>query len=551
MAGHRDWVCTIAFSADGRSIASGGCDWGFHRGHDWPRPPHRGPEQCEWKLWDVATGKLRRTVNETGRMLSLVLAPGGETLGCGIGKEVRVYELATEAPARVVARHAADVTSVAFTPDGAALVSGSHDQTVQRTNLATGSVEWQAPGYFEQVNSVALSDDGSLLVTGSSDQRFARGRLTADAPEIGPGAVRLWDARTGRMLRRLGDPREQVMAVAISADGGRVAAGGAIEGDKGAVHVWDAASGALIWSSHDHASEVLAIALAADGKLLATGAADGTVHVLDAQTGQIVQTLAGHKGGATSLAFLPDGKVLYCGEGHGGSRSWDVATGRPLHICKVAESKAELFTIDRRLTSLGLSRDGATLATCASSVNNEFTDAVRLWDARSGALKRDFAAENIHGRPMALSPDGSLVATGGKSVKLWDVRSGKMVRELFGHLKRTQSIVFSADGRLIISGGSYGTTNIWAVETGRRLLTLFTFVDGRTGALTDDWLAYHPDGFYDGSPGVERYLAWRVGEELKTPDTIGVQLHRPERIEAALKRMARIPTDHETKGEEG
>ena len=93
----------------------------------------------------------------------------------------------------------------------------------------------------------------------------------------------------------------------------------------------------------------------------------------------------------------------------------------------------------------------------------------------------------------------------------------------------------SADGRLIVSGGSYGTTNVWDVASGRHLVTLFTFVDSRDGRITDDWLAYHPDGFYDGSPGVERYLAWRVGDELKTPASKGVQLHRPDRIAAALQ----------------
>src|SRR5207247_7479014 len=108
-----------------------------------------------------------------------------------------------------------------------------HDQTVRRTQLATGKVQWTAPGYFEQVNSVALSGDGSLLVTGSSDWRFARGRLPAGAKQAGPGAVRLWDARTGRMLRRLGDPAEQVMAVAISADHRQVAAGSGNAGGGG------------------------------------------------------------------------------------------------------------------------------------------------------------------------------------------------------------------------------------------------------------------------------------------------------------------------------
>src|SRR5207237_9713583 len=139
---------------------------------------------------------------------------------------------------------------------GAAVVSGSSGQAVKYTRVVTGEVAWRAPGSFEQVNSVALSDDGSLLVTGASDWRFARGRLAAGAKEIGPGAVRLWDARTGRLLRGLGDPAVQVMAVTLSGDGRRVAAGGGGAGGKGALHAWDAATGAALWSPTDAAQEV-------------------------------------------------------------------------------------------------------------------------------------------------------------------------------------------------------------------------------------------------------------------------------------------------------
>jgi WD40 repeat protein len=141
----------------------------------------------------------------------------------------------------------------------------------------------------------------------------------------------------------------------------------------------------------------------------------------------------------------------------------------------------------------------------------------------------------ITGRPMAFSPDGTVLATGGKLVRLWDARTGKPLRELTGHLKRTQSIAFSADGRRAFSGGSYGTTNAWEVATGRHLVTLFAFPERRDGTVEEEWLAYHPDGYYAGSPGVDRYLAWRVGDELLTPASLGQQLHRPERLESALK----------------
>jgi WD40 repeat protein len=535
LEGHSDWVCTLAFSPDGKTIASGSCDWAYHRGRDPSQFPRPDPGcQSQWKLWDAATGDLKRTVTEPGRLMSLAFAPDGQSLACGVGKEVRLYDVGSETPGRVVASHDFAVTSVAITKGSGAVISGSHDRTVKRTSLATGQTEWQAPGYFEHVNSVALSKDAALLATGSSDGRYARRLLKAGAKWLGPGAVRLWDARTGRLLRRLGDPAEQVMAVALSPDGQHVAAGGGSAGGSGVVRVWDTASGKPVWSAEDHTAEVLAIAYAPDGSLVATGAADGLLKLRDPATGAVRQTLEGHAGGATSLAFSTDGALLVCGEGHGAARLWEVRTGRLLRTCKAVGSKAATVTNDRLFNSVALSSDGATLAACNAG-NSDINKPVRFWDARSGDLKNEFSDQGHGTWPIALSPDGSILAAGGKTIKLWDVRTGKLVRELFGHLKRTESITFSADGRLLVSGGSYGTTNVWEVATGRHLVTLFTFSESREGKVVEDWLAYHPDGYYDGSPGVERYLAWRVGQDLKTPESVGVQLHRPDRLASALK----------------
>jgi RNA polymerase sigma factor (sigma-70 family) len=537
LEGHRDWVCTLAFSPDGQTIAGGGCDWAEHRGRDIAYVRDSGYEsQC--KIWSGATGDLRRTISQPGRLLSLAFAPDGKSLACAVGKDVRLYDLGTETPGRVVTSHDFAVTSVAFTTDGSAVISGSHDHTVKRTSLATGRTEWQAPGYFEQVNAVALSKDAALLATGSSDGRYANGVLKAGARCLGPGAVRLWDARTGRLLRRLGDPAEQVMAVALSPDGRHVAGGGGSAGGSGIVRVWDTAAGTAAWSADDHPAEVLAIAYAPDGSSVVTAAADGVVKVRDPKTGTVRRTLEGHDGGATSVTFSADGALLACGEGHGATRLWEVRTGRLLRTCKAAGLQAVTAAGDpshRFFTSLALTPDGGTLVTNAASVGSFFDEPVRFWDTQTGELKKEFTDKGHGAQPVALSPDGSLLAAGGKTVKLWDVRTGKLVRELFGHLKITQSITFSADGRLLVSGGSYGTTNAWEVATGRHLLTLFAFSESRNGQVVDDWLAYHPDGYYDGSAGVERYLAWRVGDDLQTPDSVGTALHRPDRIESALK----------------
>lgn len=536
LEGHRDWVVSLAFTPEGRTIASGDCDWAYHRGRD-PSYFDRPDPGCQsqWKLWDTATGQLKRTETEPGRLLSLALAPDGLGLACGVGNEVRWHDLRAEASGRVVTTHNGPITSVAFSHDGASIFSGSHDHTVRRTRLRDDRVEWRTPGHYEQVNSVALANDGSILATGSSDIRFALRVFKASAKGIGPGTVRLWDPRTGRRLRLLGDPAEQVLAVALSPDGRLVAGGGARPDGSGSVHLWETATGAPIWSLNNHRTEVQALAFAPDGSMLATAGADGQVKLRDPGTGSVTRTLDGHEGGATSLGFSSNSALLACGEGHGGTRLWDARTGRRLRTCKDAGSRAQFVTTDRMITAVALSPDGGTLAACPATMGNTYGDPLRLWSTTTGEFKPGFTAPAPHGRPIALSPDGTIVATGGKTIALWDVATGKRLRNLTGHLKKTQSIIFSADGRLLVGGGSYGTTNLWEVATGRLLATFFAFPESRGKDGAEDWLATTPDGFYQGSPGVARYLAWRVGDELQTPKNLGPQLHRPDRLESSLK----------------
>lgn len=546
LEGHRDWVVSLAFTPNGKSLASGSCDWAFHRARDtlYFGMPDPGCES-EWKLWDAATGALRRTVIVPGRLLSLAFAPDGGSLACAVGTEARVYDLARESRGgggRIAARHDGGVTCVAFAPDGRALFSGSHDLTVRRTRLADGRAEWRLPGAWEQVNAAALSPDASLLATAGSDQRYAaRVRpegTRAGAAALGPGAVRLWDARTGRLLRRLGGGPEQGMAVAISPDGRRVAAGGAGADGAGVVRVWEAAAGAPVWSARERAAEVLAVAFAPDGSLLATAGTDGVVRLRSPDTGTVVRSLPGHGGGATSLVFSADGSFLVCGAADGASHLWDPRTGERLRSFRPEGSKAAAVRYDRLITATSLSPDGRTLAACTASVGNTFGEPVQFWDTRTGERQGQVPAAPIGGRPIALSPDGAILATGGKSVRLWDVRTGRRLRELGGYFKKTQSLVFSADGRILVAGGSYGTTNVWEVASGRHLVTLFAFSHDRKGRPSEDWLSWTPEGYYDGSRGAERCLAWRVGGELRAPGSPGLERRRPDRVRAALSPAA-------------
>jgi WD40 repeat protein len=532
---HDDWIAALAFSPDGRTIASGSCDWTYHRGRNVAEFAGTDPGcVSEWKLWDAGSRELKRSARESGRLLSLTFAPNGKSLACAIGRNVKHYDLRSDAPGQVISTYDFDATSVAFTPDGAALISGSHDQTVRRTALAAKKQEWEAPGSWEQVNSISLSPDGKLLVAGSSDRRFAVRTLRAGSKGLKPGVARLWDARTGKLLRRLDEAKEDagghVMAVRFSPDGRRIAVGGSSVAGAGTVRVCDAATGAYVWSIVDHGAEVQALAFSPDGSVLASAGAEGAVRVREPQTGKVIQTLEGHEGGATSLAFSAEGRTLVCGEGKGGTRVWDVQSGRLLNTCKSPASSASTVTTDRLFTTVALGADGL-FAACPATVGNTYGEPTRFWDIRTGKLRKEIGDSN--GRPIALSPDGAILATGGKTVRLWDVKTGKRLRELFGHMKKTQALEFSADGRHLFSGSSWGSVvNAWEVATGKHLVTLFAWPRGKEGK--DDWLAYHPEGFFNGSPGAERLVAWRVGSDLKSPAQMGRKLHRPERIAAAL-----------------
>src|SRR5262249_60234327 len=137
-----------------------------------------------------------------------------------------------------------------------------------------------------------------------------------------------------------------------------------------------------------HGVEVLAAAFAPGGSSLASADADGLVGLRDARTGPVARTMSGHARGATSLAFSADGTALACGGGDGTTSVWEIRTGRRVRSFRPANSRAGTIRWDRPMTSIALSRDGQTLATCTARVDQTFAEPVRIWDVRTGELRR-------------------------------------------------------------------------------------------------------------------------------------------------------------------
>jgi WD40 repeat protein len=353
-------------------------------------------------------------------------------------------------------------------PDGKLLVAGSGTAYraggVTLHELPAGRLLRKLPLARPEF-SLALSQDGRLLATADAGP----GKADIMGPwSLQPCVVRLWETRTGRLLRVLSRHNEPVTTLAFSPDGRTLVSGGgagmSYEDGKGIptgeLRFWDVRTGWLKrkisgWSE---------AAYSQDGRLLALGNEAARVQLWEVRnpSGQwkLRRTMKGGEGFGVVLAFSPDGKVLAGGSGSesGGSVVlWDTRTGNRLH---------RLFCTWPG--SITFSPDGRTVAAGGGHLDSHIT----LWDVRTGAEIRTLAGEVIGLNALAFSPDGRMLASAygcervGGWLALWDTRSGALRRVVRSN--SLFSIAFSPDGKTLAGGGNNGDVGggvyLWEVQ---------------------------------------------------------------------------------------
>jgi len=462
------------------------------------------------KIWDVASGELISTMSHEliqgevvfqPQIVSVAFSPDGKYILSGSwDTTARVWDIATHQEVARMA-HDARIRTVAFSPVPNVAASASEDGVIRVWDISSGK-EISRMVHNGIVDKVTFSPDGNYILSQSLDN-----------------TARVWDAATGMEVARM-THEGSVGNAAFSPDGKYVVS----TGGEGTVRVWKIANSMMAnhWIYND---TVRSFAFSPDGRYIALGTDFVGIHILELASGREIASMNEGIEYVSSLAFSPDGKYLVSGSGDKSGIVWETATGNMVSTMthedanygrdfiatfspdgKYVITRGEDHTVrtwdpttGQQIERKDLNEQNAIISNGTYLVlGNEQNGTLPILDADGMELLRINNDEIL----MAISPTGPYLVTKGRSnntfiLHVWDISMGREITSMI-HTSDIEAVAFSSNGQYIASGENDRTAHIWEASTGKEVARIM-------GNSTIKSIGFSPDGRYVAASGCDAF----------------------------------------------
>ena len=466
LEGHKEAVIHVAFSPDGKTIATASFDHTV-------------------KLWQ-SNGEFIRTIKgqenkrHQDKINSLAFSPDGQMIAtASFDNKVKLWTL-DGILVRTFKGHKDGVFGVAFSRDGQMIATASADKTIKLWRSKDGELLKTLKGHTDVIDTIAFSSKGQIIASASWD-----------------GTVKLWKTTENKSFRTLNDETlkedkshsDRVFGVAFSRDGQMIAS---VSRDNTA-KLWTI-DGTLLHTLKGHTNRVIRVDFSPDGKRIATTSWDQTIKLWSTTDGILLETLEGHTNGVFGVDFSPDGEMIATASQDYTVKLWKRDKSLKKQILK--NHSEEIYSID-------FSPKGQRIATASED------DTVKVWKT-DGTLEKTLKGHQSGVYKVVFSPDGTLIATASfdDTVKIWQA-DGTLVATLVGQTEDINSLAFSPDNQILATANKDKTVKLWKLD-GTSLDTLKGYRDQVQG------IAFSPDGtlIATASWDDEGILWNRAGESL-------------------------------------